>query len=153
MDLEEPDRLALVAERVDDVLGRAGGRAEADEHALGVLEPVGVDELVPAAGEQRELAADLLDHRQRRLHRRLDLVLELEVVVRHRERPLRRHPAQVEQRIRDRVLADERAHLGRPGGSATGSAECVIVKPSWQTSTGRSTSGCSAMRGAMTIRS
>ena len=35
----------------------------------------------------------------------------------------------------------------------TGSAECVIVKPSWQTSTGSSTSGCSASRGAITVRS
>ena len=35
----------------------------------------------------------------------------------------------------------------------TGSAECVIVNPSWQTSTGSSTSGCSASRGAITVRS
>ncbi len=34
----------------------------------------------------------------------------------------------------------------------TGSAECVIVNPSWQTSTGSSTSGCSASRGAITLR-
>ena len=39
------------------------------------------------------------------------------------------------------------------GKSETGSAECVIVKPSRQTSTGSRTRGSSAIRGAITIRS
>jgi len=37
--------------------------------------------------------------------------------------------------------------------NAYGSAAWVIVNPSWHTSTGSETSGCSAMRGAMTVRS
>ena len=52
-----------------------------------------------------------------------------------------------------RVLADERLARLVVRAALTGSAECVIVKPSWPTSTGRSTSGCSAIRGAITVKS
>ena len=50
------------------------------------------------------------------------------------------------------VLADEVRDLV-VGRRETGSAECVIVKPSWHTSTGRSTWASSARRGAMIVRS
>ena len=86
---------------------------------------------------------------ERALDRSRLLAAKLVVVVGHRERPLRRRLARRRARSGGCGTRRRSRDTSASGSSSTGSAECVIVKPSWQTSTGSSTSGCSASRGAM----
>ena len=77
------------------------------------------------------------------------LPAQLEVVVGHRERP-RVVGARCRAAGGGCSYSPTNAVTTSSASSSTGSAEWVIVKPSWQTSTGSSTSGCSASRGAST---
>ena len=106
-ELEQPDRLAGVAQLVDDVLHRSRRRAECDDRGRRAVEPVLLDLAVAASAEQRELGSELDEDGGGRLDRGRLLAAELVVVVGHRERPLRRRPSDVEHGVGDAVLADE----------------------------------------------
>ena len=143
---------ALEPQLVDDVFDRAAGRAEADDDVLRVVDTIALERAVAPPRDALEFVCDRLEGVECRVHRRELLMAQLEVVVGHREEPLRRRVRDVEHRSLDAVRVHEPATTSS-ASRETGSAEWVIVKPSWQTSTGSMTSGCSASRGAMTIRS
>jgi hypothetical protein len=65
-DSQQPDRLAPVAQLVDCLLDRAGGRAQRDDSSARTLEPIVVERSVASPGERLELR-DLVDRRQRRV--------------------------------------------------------------------------------------
>ena len=88
--LQQPGGLVLVAKLVDDVLDRSGGGAERDERARRVLQPVRLERAVPPACQQLEVEGNRFEDVEGGLERGRLLAAQLEVVVGHRERPLRR---------------------------------------------------------------
>src|SRR4029079_9019005 len=103
-DLEQPDGVALAPQLVDDVLDGAAARAETDDRVPRGVERVRLDGAVAPARERLEVLRDLVEHLARILDRGELLMAELEVVVRHRERALRRRRADVEEGARDPVV-------------------------------------------------
>ena len=106
-DLEQSDALSFRSELVDHVFHRAARRAKADDRALGVVQCVRLDHVVPTAGDRLELSGHVFECGEGGRHGCNLLMTHLVVVIRHSERTLRRGRTQIEQRKRDVVLADE----------------------------------------------
>ena len=106
-ELQQPGRLVLVAQLVDDVLDRPGGGAERDDRARRILQPVRLERAEPSSGQPLEVGRDLFEDVEGGLERGRLLAAQLEVVVGHGERPLRRRARRVEHGVRDAVGADE----------------------------------------------
>jgi hypothetical protein len=107
--LEQADALAVGPQFVDRVFDRARRRAERDQRVLRILEAIGLVGVVCATAQALELVRDRCDHLRRRLQSRGLRASELEVVVRHREWPVRSGMRDVEQWLRKPVWADEGA--------------------------------------------
>ena len=110
-ELQQPGRLAFVPQVVDDVLDRAGRGAERDDRTCGVLQLVLLERPEPSSRQLLEVGGDLVHDVESGVERCRLLAAQLEVVVGHREGPLRRGVSRVEHGVRDVVLADEARHL------------------------------------------